>query len=670
MTKHGLRHSVLISTLIVFMPAQAATEQDLTALSLEDLLTVDIISASRLAQKPNEAPSSITTLNAKDIKTFGWRTLAEALNAMRGLYVSNDRNYSYLGVRGMSNHGSYNSRVLLMIDGQRMNENIFDGGYIAQEFMLDIDLIERIEFIPGSGSSIYGANAFHGLINVVTKRGNALDGAQVAGEIGTFDTYKTRASYGKTLDNGLDMLLSASHFDTQGVEDLYFPEFDQPSNNHGVAQNMDDERADRLFARVQYQDLTLMGGFVDRFKRVPTASFGAIFNDPQLHTTDRQFFGNVKYQKELNDDVTLSMKGFYQGYDYDGDIPYLLDNRRVVNVDASRGRWWGGELQLTANVWERHRLMMGVEYQYDQRQQQSNFDLTPYASYLNSNRQGDRVELYVQDDIRVFEHWIFSAGLRLDHHHMLDALQLNPRFGLIWNPTSNQTYKLLYSSSFRAPNVFERDYHQNDIFVANPNNREERIKSYEAIAEWRIDNELKLTSNLFYNDITQLLEQQTAPISGNFGPFYNSGMEHSFGIELEAEQRWRSGRLLKASYGYSRVTERSGDGYDRRSYDSPYNLFKLHYAEPFFDDHLRLGIENIFVDERVTPQGNIADAYDQLNLNLSSDKLWRGVDVSFGVYNLLDSHYRMPGGTGSNDVSLDQIPMNGREFRLKLQLSY
>lgn len=93
----------------------------------------------------------------------------------------------------------YNSRTLLMIDGQRMNENIYDGGYIGQEFLLDISLIERIEFIPGSGSSIYGANAFSGLINVVTKNGQNINGTQIAGEYGTYDTYKGRFTYGKNL---------------------------------------------------------------------------------------------------------------------------------------------------------------------------------------------------------------------------------------------------------------------------------------------------------------------------------------------------------------------------------------------------------------------------------------------------------------------------------------
>ena len=153
--------------------ADNAAIEDLTNLSIEELLSVEIISASRLGQKSSQAPSSVSVVTANDIRTFGWRTLADALNAMPGLFATNNRNYSFLGVRGFIKANDYNSRVLIMIDGQRMNENVYDTGNIAQEFMLDMDLVERIEFIPGSGSSIYGANAFLGLINVHHQEGQS-----------------------------------------------------------------------------------------------------------------------------------------------------------------------------------------------------------------------------------------------------------------------------------------------------------------------------------------------------------------------------------------------------------------------------------------------------------------------------------------------------------------
>ncbi|MGZ5007756.1 MAG: TonB-dependent receptor plug domain-containing protein [Methylobacter sp.] len=657
---------IMLLALSAQVAADGSNPEDLTDLSIEELLNVEVISASRLGQKASQSPSSVSVLTAKDIRTFGWRTLAEALNGIRGLFTSNDRNYSYLGIRGFLHPNDYNSRVLFMIDGQRMNENIYDGGYMAQEFMLDMDLVERIEFIPGSGSSIYGANAFLGLINVVTKTGNAINGTQLAGEAGSFDTYKGRVSYGKKLANGIDILASASHYDSGGVENLYFREFDNPATNNGIAHNMDAERADRLFSRIQYKEFTVTGGFVDRFKRVPTASFGGIFNDPEFFTDDRQFFGNLKYNKALTDKNSLQLKGFYQGYDYYSHEAYD-NNGRVINHDAASGRWWGGEAQLTSTFFDRQRLMLGLEYQYDQRQQLLNYDINPYVLYQDSNRHGHRLELYGQDDIQVLDDLIFSAGLRLDYHHMLKKLQLNPRLGLIWSPLESTTFKLLYSSTFRAPNAWERDYNTFNA-IANPNNYEERIKSYESIVEWHSGSGLKLVGDLFYNDISQLLQQNIDPELGATGPFVNIGNYHAMGVEGEAEKRWDSGRMVKASYTYSRLTDEAQGGF--WAYASPQNIFKLHYAEPLFNNFASLGVENIYIGERKALQGGFADAYDLVNLNLSSDRIMRGLNVSFGIYNLFSTHYQMLGGTGPSDITQNILPMNGREFRLKLQVTF
>lgn len=663
----------LISAVFLFVlnsqvVAISAGREDLTDLSIEELLEVEIISASRLGQDINKAPASISVLTADDIRTFGWRTLGEALNSLRGLYTSNDRNYSYLGVRGFQHPNDYNSRVLIMIDGQRMNDNLYEGGYVAQEFMLDVGLIERIEFIPGSGSSIYGTNAFSGLINVVTKNGSAINGAQLAGQVGSFDTYKGRASYGKKLENGADILVSASHYDSDGVENLYFKEFDTPETNNGIAHNLDTERTDRLFGKFQFEDFTLSAGYMDRYKRVPTASFGTIFNDRNEYTRDQQFFSNLVYQKNLNDKNALRLKGFYQDYFYEATYPFDYDGQRVVNYDAAKGRWWGGEAQLTSTAFEHHRLMIGVEYQYDQRQQLINHDIDPFWSYVNSHRSGHRVEFYAQDDIEVWDDLVLSAGFRLDYHHMLKKLQVNPRLGLIWNPLDSTTVKLLYSSSFRAPNAWERDYTAVNLTTSNANNFEELIKSYEAVVEWRSTGGLKLIGDFFFNDMSQMLEQPIDPTSGALGQFANIGHYHAIGFELEAEQRWDNGRYLKASYTFNHLTnERDGGVWAPAS---PKNMFKLHYAEPLFDNFAKLGIESIFIDDRRTPQDGIADGYYQLNLNISTDQIAPGLDVSFGAYNLFDSHYQMLGGTGPIDITQNILRMNGREFRLKIQFTY
>ena len=103
----------------------AAQEVDaLAELSLEQLLDVKITSASKFSRRVSDAPASVSVLTAEDFRTYVWRTLAEALASVRGLYVTSDRAYSYLGARGFQPVGDYNSRVLLLIDGYRLNDNV------------------------------------------------------------------------------------------------------------------------------------------------------------------------------------------------------------------------------------------------------------------------------------------------------------------------------------------------------------------------------------------------------------------------------------------------------------------------------------------------------------------------------------------------------------------
>src|SRR4051794_17134521 len=99
-------------------PNCAAAEQDaqldLTQLPIENLLNLEVYSASKFAQKISEAPSAVSVVTAADIKAYGWRTLADILRSMRGLYVTYDRNYSYLGARGFLRPGDYSTRFLLL----------------------------------------------------------------------------------------------------------------------------------------------------------------------------------------------------------------------------------------------------------------------------------------------------------------------------------------------------------------------------------------------------------------------------------------------------------------------------------------------------------------------------------------------------------------------------
>ena len=203
--------------------ADDASPPDLSALPLERLLDLEIEGASKFPQKLTAAPSVVTVVTSSEIKEHGYRTLADILRTVPGLYVTNDRNYEYLGARGFGRPGDYNSRVLLLVDGQRINDDVYDGALIDRSFPINVDLIERVEFVPGPASAVYGSNALLGVINVVTRSARDIDGVEVAAEVGSLGARGARATLGHRASNGMDFLLSASRNRSDGA-DLYFPE--------------------------------------------------------------------------------------------------------------------------------------------------------------------------------------------------------------------------------------------------------------------------------------------------------------------------------------------------------------------------------------------------------------------------------------------------------------
>ena len=210
----------------------AETVPDLADLPIESLLNMEVYSASKFTQKKSEAPTAVTVITAQDIKDYGYRTLAAIVQSVRGVYVDNDRNYSYAGTRGFNIPGDANTRILVLLDGYRLNDATYDQGPLGTEFPVDVDLIERVEYLPGAGSAIYGNNAFFGVINVITKSGKDFKGkgAEASVRVASYGTDQERLSFGKHFDNGLDVLMSATRYDSEGENRLFFPELKYSGN--------------------------------------------------------------------------------------------------------------------------------------------------------------------------------------------------------------------------------------------------------------------------------------------------------------------------------------------------------------------------------------------------------------------------------------------------------
>ena len=222
----------------------------------------------------------MTVISADEIRTYGWRTLGEVLAAVRGFYMTYDRAYEYAGVRGFSLPGDYTTRLLVMLNGHYLTDNVYSSnGYFGQDFALDMDLVKRIEIVRGPSSALYGSNGVFATINIVTKSPVEAKMLRASTETGSFGEKKLELSSGMPLGGGANLLVSGSVFNNTG-QSLYFPGL-------GWARNADGERGYYAFASLVWRNWTFTGMAGSRVKQVPTGWFGSILGDPGNKTIER-----------------------------------------------------------------------------------------------------------------------------------------------------------------------------------------------------------------------------------------------------------------------------------------------------------------------------------------------------------------------------------------------
>ncbi|MDB6017903.1 MAG: outer rane receptor for ferrienterochelin and colicin [Pedosphaera sp.] len=675
---HFLRRALFLLVILFAVDAVAAESQtnlppaDLTELPLDALLNLDfpkVYAASKVEQKITQAPASITIVTEDEIKKYGYRTLADVLQSVQGFSVSNDRNYAFLGARGVS-LGDFNDRVLLLVDGHRVNNNFNDGAAIGTDFILDIDLVERVEVIRGPSAVLYGNNAFFGVINVITRRGGQINGLETSFDYGSFDTYKGRATFGKQFTNGVDLLLSGTIYESGGADRLFYKEFNYPQLNNGVAQDLDGDAFRSVFGSLGYTDITIEGAFNHRTKTNPTGQFSVTnqtppfpfllttFNDSRLRTVDDRGYGAVKFAHDFPDVVDVTAQLYYDSFTHKIGYPVsVLSSSGLTPLPFSSekdmGEWWGAELQLNKTIWERHVLTLGGEYRDDFRQEQNITGQTP----IMGKRQSHGV--YAQGDFELLSNLHFNGGVRYDQYGSF-APAFDPRTALIYNPFTNSTLKAIYGTAFRAPSFYE-------IGLAGPQLqlKPEKVTSYELVYEQGIGKHLRSSVSGFYNRMSDLI----VFTSGSFANFN----AQTKGVEVALEGFWPSGLSGRASYSFQHTRN---DSVTWQVPDSPNHLLKLDLSMPLVKDKLFADLEFQYTSDRrslhnttdssgnpVTVQGQEAGGYGIVNFTLFSRNLIKNLEVSASIYNLLDERYSDP---ASSFHVQDTIEQDGRTFRVKL----
>lgn len=646
-------------------PSNVAATGALTELSPEELLLIKVTTvygASKHEQTMSKAPASVTVITADDIQFFGHRNMAEILRGVPGIFATYDRNYHYLGFRGFARPGDYNSRALMLIDGHRLNDNIFSTAPIGNEFPIDVDLIERVEVIRGPSSSIYGNSAFLGVINVITKTGRDIDGIEVSSSGGSLDSYSARLTYGKLLSNDLEILLSATTLGSAGQRRLYYAEFDDPATANGIVTKSDDEYARGVSGSIGYHGLSLSGAWHQRRKNIPTASFDSIFADRHEWTDDDWSYLQLKLERQLGPETDLTSRLAYSEYFYQGNYP--LNNAtppdpvvRVDNRDESLGRWLIGEVQYKHRLLGQHTLLAGFEWQENLHQHQMNFDLNPREEYLHDDHTSRNVGIYGQGELNLRTNLTINAGLRYDYYTTFGGT-LNPRVGVLYSPWIPTTFKLLYGQAYRSPNAYELYYRASDDHHANPGLDPETIRTYEAVWEQQLSHAHRLSASVYRYEIDDLISLSENP-ADNSVSYQNVPKAEAHGLELALDTTHSSGLQSRFSYSRQRALDRETD---RELSNSPHHLAKLNLGIPLAGTKLHAGLELQYMSGVTSQHGARVDDFTTANFTLLSRNLIRGITASASVYNVFDTSYSYAGA----DHLQTAIRQDGRTFVFKL----
>lgn len=645
--------------------AEQIPETDFAEMSLEELGTIKVptvYGASKFTQKVTEAPASVSIITKDDIKKFGYRKLADALSSVRGMYTISDRGYRFLGVRGVNRLGDFGGRTLININGHRINEAIYDSAFIGDEFPLNMDLVERIEVIRGPGSSLYGNNAFFGVINVVTREAEDFrgHGAEISASAGSFDQYAGRFSYGSQFKHGGKLVFSGSYQESDGEENLEYPAVPAAGFPGAVERENDGHQLRHFFASYAFNGFTIEGVYGRRHKELPNGPYLAVFNDARNWMMDESAYLEGRFERELGNDWTIKARVYGDHYAYQGNYVYDYQDPANPNLtenrDDPRAAWWGGELQFGKTLWEKHRLTFGAEGRHDPVLEQRNFDLDPPFTYMDGAREQHSTGAYFQDEFQIVDRLTLNAGVRYDYFSTFGGTA-NPRAGLIYQPWETTALKALYGQAYRAPNAYELSF-ENLIYKRNDDLMPERIQSYEVVWEQAIGKNYRLTGSLFYNHVTDLITQRLDPADGLF-VFENTDAVDVKGAEIEAEASWENGVRLRGSYAYAHAEDRPGG---TTPPNSPRSLAVFQASAPVWPEKIFGSVELLAMSERQTGRGENLAGHLLVNLNLFSRELVKNLEISAGVYNLLDKQYYDPAGP---DFAQDANPQPGRTFRVK-----
>jgi iron complex outermembrane receptor protein len=657
--------------------AELSTEEEL-ALVYGDRASISLATGS--SQPIARAPSVATVITAQDIEAMGATDLDQALANVPGLHVSMvhiglNPIYSFRGI-----HTQYNPQVLMLVNGIPIT-NVFWGDRSQVWGGMPLENVARIEVIRGPGSALYGADAFSGVINVITKTAAQIRGTEYGLRAGSFNSRDAWIQHGGELGE-LDAAFYLRAGDTDGSQGIvpqdaafFAPAATLAPGPLSTSRRAIDARADlsldawRFRAAYQQREIGMGMGLA-----------GAL--DPNSRGYSARTYLDVNYEQAnwaTNWDMSAVL-GFYDNQEKPGSQFYTLFPAGALlgfpaGMLAGPGhseRHTHGSVSAIYTGFEQHKVRIGAGFRVEDVYETSelkNFNAlfaplpgliqaagNPALVYMLPHKR-NLAYAFAQDEWGFARDWTLTAGVRHDRYSDFGGTT-NPRLALVWDAAYNVTVKAMHGTAFRAPSFSEQYSINNPVTIGSPNIRPETIATDELAVSWQATGTLQTNLNFFHYRMRNIIR----PIAGS--TYQNTGDQTGRGLELEATWDVVHDLRLTGSYSLQHSID-SATGQDAGMAPHRRLFARADWQAASF---WQLGASLNHVAGRMREPGDaraLIPDYTTVDLSLRREKFAGNWDARATVTNLFDRQAWEP--TFMSVGMPSDLPLPGRAFYLEVQ---
>jgi iron complex outermembrane recepter protein len=514
-------------------PADSTAE--LKRLSVEELMGLEVTSVSKRPERLSATASAIQVITHDEIQESGAQSLPEALRLADNLQVAQKNSHDWaISARGFNTDLS--NKLLVLVDGRSVYTPLYSGVFWnVQDYPLaDLD---RIEVISGPGSTLWGANAVNGVINITTKSARDTQGLYLEGGGGSHWQDFGTVRYGGMLAPNVYFRIYGKYFESD-AEVLASGARAHDAWRQGRG-------GFRIDAQSSSQDtLTLQGD---------------LYGGSADHTAtgdSRSSGGNIlgRWSHTLSQDSDMNLQTYFDRTHIS--LPTAALASAPAGVFADDLNTYDADFQHHFRMGERHRVVWGLGYRFTHDVVSNALSLSFFPPTLNQNLFSG----FVQDEVMLRPEVFFTAGTKLEHNDYT-GYEVEPSVRLQWNPGLNQTLWSAVSRAVRTPSRIDHDLAEPApstglvILQGGSGFRSETVVAYELGYRAQVSTRLTTSLSTFYNEYDHVRSIAPSPhptIPGLPFPlvFQNDLEGHTYGLELSADYQLLPAWRLHAGYTF------------------------------------------------------------------------------------------------------------------------